>query len=71
MKKNKLRLDARWSIGHDELQWIIYRGGGAVSFVSSTKIILLLCLREKGAPEAVIWIADKELPDTFREFING
>jgi hypothetical protein len=59
-----LRLDARFALGADDLQWIVYksrckdapsfnaplkaRDWFPVSFISSTKDILLRVLREKG-----------------------
>src|SRR4029450_5918918 len=62
-----LRLDSKFALGADDLQWILYksrrkdpspldsplrlgRGGEwqPVSFVRSTKDILLRCMREKG-----------------------
>jgi hypothetical protein len=58
-----LRLDAKFALGADDLQWILYRARhkdiplGAplrqrdwdpVSFISSNKDILARCMREKG-----------------------
>ena len=59
-----LRLDARFALGADDLQWILYkskrteppsldaplssRDWNPVSFVRSTKALLLRVLREKG-----------------------
>jgi hypothetical protein len=59
-----LRLESRFALGSDDLQWIIYKSRHkdpppmdgalrpadwkAVSFVSWTKEILLRCMRENG-----------------------
>ena len=52
-----LRLNDRWALAYDRLQWIIqYRTSakgkpekwGGVSFISSNRVILVLTLREKG-----------------------
>ena len=74
-----LRLNDRWALVYDRLQWIIqYRTSakgkpekwGGVSFISSNRDILVLTLREKGI------VADPEmmeqvlaLPYTFKEWI--
>ncbi|MPY74707.1 MAG: hypothetical protein GEU87_10635 [Alphaproteobacteria bacterium] len=73
-----LMLSARWAIGADRQQWIIYRhrahaarGGQwqALSYIGSTKAVLLRCLREH---EAVIGPAVQTaldtLPETFMEW---
>ena len=38
--------NAGW--GADEHQWILYRAGQPVSYVRSTKAVLVRCIREKG-----------------------
>lgn len=59
------------ALGADALQWILYRREGSkwrrVSFVRSTKAILLRCVKEKGldvTPEGWELLAAL-LPDTF------
>ncbi len=80
--KQFLRLSERWALGYDNLQWIIQRRGsfdkkqGALrwqplSFISSSRDILILTLREKGAvvdPEKMGEVL--ALPDTFQEWIG-
>jgi hypothetical protein len=53
-----LKLNDRLGLGTDDLQWILYKSSRnkksgalnwtAISFVSSTKDILLRCVRESG-----------------------
>jgi hypothetical protein len=80
-----LRVGMKWSLGYDELQWVLKRFIGTrksgaragqeiwedVAFVSSTKTILARCMREKGVPADDIHIALDCLPDTFAEFIRS
>ena len=74
-----LRLNDRWALAYDSLQWIIqYRGNAkgkpeqwaGVSFISSDRDILVLTLREKGiVPDAGKMEEVLALPDTFKEWI--
>jgi len=74
-----LHLEGLWWIHFDDLQWIIAQqresGVGVrktVSFVSSTKDILLRCVREKGiSPTAEALNAIASWPSTFREWFAG
>lgn len=80
-----LRFGVKWALAHDDLQWILQRFVGTrktgdrageeiwegVSFVSSTKAILMRCMREKGVPADDIHITMDCLPDTFAEFIRS
>jgi len=43
-----LRLGENSALGADDHQWILYRGESPVSFVRSSKAILVRCIREKG-----------------------
>ena len=43
-----LRLGPNGALGADDHQWILCREGRQVSFVRSTKAILVRCIREKG-----------------------
>ena len=43
-----LRLGENGALGADDHQWILYRGESPVSFVRSTKAVLVRCIREKG-----------------------
>ena len=43
-----LRLGEDGALGADDHQWILYRGDSPVSFVRSTKAVLVRCIREKG-----------------------
>ena len=77
-----LRLNEKWGLGYDSLQWIIQRRGSfdkrsgeyrwiGESFISSNRDILVLTLREKG----VVIDPDKmeevlALPYSFREWIG-
>jgi hypothetical protein len=70
-----LRLNDNFALGADELQWILYkrhpRKGGpdswdGISFVRSTKALLLRCMREKGCfLDGTAATAVAALPDTF------
>ena len=71
-----LRLSDRWALGYDDLQWIVmhYRPPRwrSISFVASTKVVLMRVLEEDGAeitPEAQTVL--DHLPDTFREFLTN
>ena len=68
-----LRLSDGWAVRADELQWILCRRRrnrwDAISFVATTKAILLRCIREKGAVvDAEGQAALDALPDSFREW---
>src|SRR5262249_1594738 len=43
-----LQIGPNAALGADEHHWILYRAGQPVSYVRSTKAILLRCIREKG-----------------------
>jgi hypothetical protein len=43
-----LRLGPNGALGADDRQWILYRQGNPVSFVRSTKAVLVRCIQEKG-----------------------
>ena len=42
-----LALGPNAALGADEHQWILYRAGQPVSYVRSTKAVLVRCIREK------------------------
>jgi hypothetical protein len=73
-----LRLNERFALGADDLQWILYaihprKGQPAtwdgISFVRSTKDILLRCIREKGCqPTVEAQVALDAMPPTFDEW---
>ena len=73
-----LRLNDRWALAYDRLQWIIqYRMStkgkpekwGGVCFISSNRDILALTLREKGVvPDPGKMEEVLALPDTFKEW---
>ena len=43
-----LQLGPNAGLGADEHQWILYRAGQPVSYIRSTKAVLVRCIREKG-----------------------
>jgi len=43
-----LRLGENGALGADDHQWILYRGESPVSFVRSSKAVLVRCIREQG-----------------------
>ena len=62
-----------WSVGADELQWILFRRKGreswrGVSYVRSTRDILARCMREKGTDAATAQLLLSGLPDTFDQW---
>ncbi len=73
-----LKLNDRWALAYDSLQWIIqYRTSakgkpdkwGGVSFISSNRDILVLTLREKGVvPDLGKMEEVLALPYTFQEW---
>ena len=73
-----LRLSGRLALGADDLQWILYksrrkeppaeldiREWRPIAFVSSTKDILLRCIRESGLDEDTAGSALEGYPSTF------
>jgi hypothetical protein len=67
-----------WAIATDGLQWILQKRTSlkddhwvGESFVSTDRVVLELCMREKGIPEPVrkelLW----GLPESFEEWFNG
>ena len=75
-----LRLNDRWALAYDRLQWIIQHRESAkgkpekwrgVSFISSNQDILVLTLREKGiVPDPGKMEEVLALPYTFKEWID-
>ena len=73
-----LRLNDRWALAYDSLQWILQRRGFAkgkygkwrgVSFISSNRDILILTLREEGVvPDLGKMEQVQALPYTFKEW---
>ena len=70
-----LRLSDGWAVRADELQWMLCRqtsakgGWKPLSFVATTKAILLRCIREKSAiVDAAGQAALDALPESFREW---
>ena len=76
-----LRLNDRWALAYDNLQWVIQRRGSfdkrsgkyrwsGESFISSNRDILVLTLREKGiVPDPSKMEEVLALPYTFKEWI--
>ena len=74
-----LKLNDRWALAYDSLQWIIQRRGFAkgkygkwrgVSFISSNRDILILTLREEGVvPDLGKMEEVLALPYTFKQWI--
>lgn len=73
-----LRLNDDWSLGYDDLHWIVcrvyFKRDTArflpVSFIGSTRAVLYRVIRENGiepTPEAQV--ALDAMPDTFREWL--
>jgi hypothetical protein len=69
-----LRLDDKFALGADDLQWLVCRAHqrkngltwDPISFVRSTKAILLRCIREAGCkPTEQAQLALESYPDTF------
>ena len=77
-----LRLNEKWALGYDSLQWIIQRRGRfnktrdrwnwqAESFISSNRDILVLTLQEKSiVPDLGKMEEVLALPYTFKEWIG-
>jgi hypothetical protein len=71
-----LRLSANWAVLADDRQWMLCRrrtkvhsGWKPLSYVASTKAVLLRCLGEKGAVvDAQGQAALDALPESFREW---
>ena len=73
-----LRLNEKWALGYDSLQWIIQKRESAkgkpeqwrgVSFISSDRDILVLTLREMGiVPDLGKMEEVLALPYTFKEW---
>ncbi len=78
--QNPTTIGPGWAIGWDARQWILYKAEKStpsarlrgVSFVTSTKDILLRCASENGATIDGAGLAFiSSLPETFKEFIEG
>jgi hypothetical protein len=61
-----------WAVRADGLQWILERRAGkgwrSVSFVRSTRDVLVRCMREKGTEPHTADLLLSRLPDTFDEW---
>jgi len=73
MSERQFAISGRWALAADRLQWMLQRRSGqgwqSVSFVSSTRDVLVRCMREKGCPppvDAARLLA--ALPSTFEEW---
>src|SRR5215472_19140092 len=74
MSERQFAISGRWALAADSLQWMLQRRAGqrwqAVSFVSSTRDILVRCMREKGCPSADAERLLAGLPSTFEEWVG-
>jgi hypothetical protein len=76
MSDRQFVISNKWALAADSLQWIVQRrymnkgqpAWRSVSFVSSTKVILARCLREKGCPPEDAERLLAGLPATFAEW---
>ena len=76
MGDRQFAISGKWALAGDRLQWIVqrqYLSKGqikwhSVSFVASTKDVLVRCLREKGCPPADAERLLTDLPATFEEW---
>ncbi len=73
MKRHIIRLNDRWALSADNLQWIVehYRPPKwhRVAFIASNKAVLMRVLREKGiAINPAAKDALGHLPNTFRKW---
>ena len=72
MSERQFAISGRWALAADSLQWMLQRRAGqrwqSVSFVSSTRDVLLRCMREKGCPPADAERLLAGLPSTFEEW---
>ena len=72
MSERQFAISGRWALAADSLQWMLQRRAGqrwqSVSFVSSTRDVLLRCMREKGCPRADAERLLAGLPSTFEEW---
>ena len=76
MGDRQFAISGKWALAGDRLQWIVqrqYLSKGqikwhSVSFVASTKDVLVRCLREKGCPSADAERLLAGLPSTFEKW---
>jgi hypothetical protein len=72
MSERQFAISGRWALAADSLQWMLQRRAGqrwqSVSFVSSTRDVLVRCMREKGCPPADAERLLVGLPSTFEEW---
>ena len=72
MSERQFAISGRWALAADSLQWMLQRRAGqrwqSVSFVSSTRDVLVRCMREKGCPPADAERLLAALPSTFEEW---
>ena len=68
-------IEGDWALASDGIQWMLmkrvpnsYRGWKPVSFVRSTRDILVRCMREKGTDDATAVILLSGLPSSFDEW---
>ena len=74
MSERQFAVSGKWALAADNLQWMLQRRAGQqwklVSFVSSTRDILVRCMREKGCPSADAERLLAGLPSTFEEWVG-
>ena len=70
--ERQFAISGRWALTADSLQWMLQRRAGqrwqSVSFVSSTRDVLVRCMREKGWPPVDAERLLAALPSTFEEW---
>ena len=70
--ERQFAISGRWALAADSLQWMLQRRAGqrwqSVSFVSSTRDVLVRCMQEKGCPPADAERLLAGLPSTFEEW---
>jgi len=73
--ERQFAISGRWALAADSLQWMLQRRAGqrwqSVSFVSSTRDVLVRCMREKGCPPADAERLLAALPSTFEEWAGN
>ena len=70
--ERQFAISGRWALAADSLQWMLQRRAGqrwqSVSFVSTTRDVLVRCMRDKGCPPADAERLLAALPSTFEEW---
>lgn len=68
MEDRKFKVVGDWALASDGIQWVLQYKGRGISFVHSTRDVLVRCMRDKGCELRTAEKLLDGLPATFNEW---